>query len=91
MLSMCRLCLPFPLKHLLSLPPYGKTSHLAALLQQPLPSERVCGRRTAPPRILWPQGEQCVGACPALAVTCTHIRAACPSGRTCSAVLSSLA
>lgn len=80
---MCRLCLPFPLKHLLSLPPCGKTSHLAALLEQPLPSERGCGKRTAPPRIL------CVGACPALAVTCTHIRAACPSGRICSPVLSS--
>lgn len=35
MLSMCHLCLPFPLKHLLSLPPCGKTSYFAALLQQP--------------------------------------------------------
>ena len=34
MLSMCPLCLPFPLKHPLSLPPCGKTSHFAALLQQ---------------------------------------------------------
>lgn len=87
MLSMCRLCLPFPLKHLLSLPPCGKTSHFAALLQQP----RMCLWENTPPRILWPQGEQCVGACPALAVTCTHVNAACPSGRTCSPVLSSLA
>lgn len=88
---MCRLCLPFPLKLLLSLTPYGKASHFAALLEQPLPSERVRGGRTAPARILWPQGKQCVGACPALTVTYMHVHAACPSGRTCSPVLSSLA
>lgn len=30
MLSMCRLCLPFPLKHLLSLPPCGKNLSLCS-------------------------------------------------------------